>query len=486
VQRTSTPRVAIIGAGFAGLGMAIRLRQRGWPVTVFERADDVGGVWRDNTYPGAACDVPSHLYSYSFAPEPRWSRRFGTQPEILAYLQRCAREHGVLEHVRFGTGIAAADFDESTGTWTLTTEEGAEFTADAVVSACGQLRVPAFPELPGLGRFAGASFHTARWDHSVDLAGKRVGVVGTGATAVQVVPAIVDEVGELALFQRTPPYLIPRSDEPYSARTKRLFERFPLLQRLNRLRLFLKHEARVIGFGYFPKVLRAYEAMFRRRLRKQVPDPATRSALDPDHRMGCKRILLSSDYYPAINRPNLKLVTDPAAEVLPEGVRTADGTTHELDVLIWATGFRSHDFLAPMRVTGRGGRNLDAQWRAGAEAHLGISVSGFPNFFLLYGPNTNLGHNSIIYMIEQQLRYVLDALDRLHRDGLRYLDVRPEVQRGFADHVQRRTEASIFGSGCDSWYLTADGKNTNNWPSSVLTYRKMTRAVDPEEYERVR
>ena len=486
MQRKSAPTVAVIGAGFAGLGMAIRLKQRGYPVAVFEKAAELGGVWRDNTYPGAACDVPSHLYSYSFEPEPHWSRRFGTQPEILAYLQRCARKHGVREHIRFGTGIAAADFDESTGTWTLTTDGGATHTADVVVSACGQLRIPSLPNLPGQDEFTGPSFHTARWDHSVDLTGKRVGVIGTGATAIQVVPSIVDHVGELTLFQRSPPYLIPRSDEPYSARTRQVFERFPLLQRLNRLRQFLLFEARVVGFGYVPKLLRLYEAAFRRRLRKEVADPATRAALDPDYRMGCKRILLSSDYYPAIQRPNLKLVTDPADTVVADGVRTADGTTHELDALVYATGFRAHDFLTPMRVTGRGGRDLDEQWRNGAEAHLGISVSGFPNFFLLYGPNTNLGHNSIIYMIEQQLRYVLDAVDTLHRDQLRYLDVRPEVQRGFIEHVQRRTAASIFGTGCDSWYLTAEGRNTNNWPSSVLTYRKRTSGLDPREYERVR
>lgn len=485
MQGTSTPTVAIIGTGFAGLGMAIRLKQRGWPVTVFEKSDDVGGVWRDNTYPGAACDVPSHLYSYSFEPKPDWSHRYGSQPEIHDYLRHCARKHSLHENIRFGTTITAADFDESRGKWTLTAEDGSTFTADAVVSACGQLRIPSVPELPGRDRFAGRSFHTARWDHTQDLDGERVGVIGTGATAIQVVPAIVDKVKQLTLFQRTPPYLIPRTNSPYSTRAQRLLARFPVLQHLNRLRLFAQYESRVVGFAYLPALMRAYEARFRKRLRDQVPDPAKRSALQPDYRMGCKRILLSSEFYPALNRANLHLETDSVKEIVPEGVRTADGRTHELDVIVYATGFRAHDFVTPMRVTGRGGRKLDTEWQEGAQAHLGISVSGFPNFFLLYGPNTNLGHNSIVYMIERQIGYTLQALDVLHQRNLRYLDVLPEVQRDFDEHVQRRTRDTVFGSGCDSWYLTASGRNTNNWPSSVLEYRKLTRTIDPEQYERV-
>ncbi|RCW44504.1 cation diffusion facilitator CzcD-associated flavoprotein CzcO [Halopolyspora algeriensis] len=486
MRSTTKPTVAIIGAGFAGIGMAIRLKQAGYPVTVFEREADLGGVWRDNTYPGAACDIPSHLYSFSFEPKPDWTRRYATQPEILDYLRHCVHKYGLGAHIRFGTGIATAEFDEQRGHWRLTTEGGETIEIDALVSACGQLRIPALPDLLGRDTFAGPAFHTARWDHRQDLTGKRVGVIGTGATAVQVVPALVDSVHELRLFQRTPPYLVPRPDRAYPAWQRRLFARFPLLQKLGRAKLFAQHEARVLGFGYAPRMLRVSEVLFRRRLRRQVPDPDRRAALTPDYRIGCKRVLVSSDFHPAMNRANLALVTDSVREIVPEGVRTDDGRVHELDVLVYATGFRTQDFLTPMRVLGRGGRDLDEEWRDGARAHLGITVPGFPNFFLLYGPNTNLGHNSIIYMIESQIAYVLDALQRLHTRRLRYLDVRVPALREFDEHVQRRLRNTVFSTGCDSWYIADNGRNANNWPSSVLAYRRLTRSLDPAEYEHAR
>lgn len=486
MQRTGKPVIAVIGAGFAGIGMAIRLKQAGYPVTVFERAADLGGVWHANTYPGAACDVPSHLYSFSFEPNPNWTRRYATQPEILDYLRHCVRKYGLGAHIRFGCGIADAEFDSTSGRWRLTTEHGTNVDVDAVVSACGQLRVPALPEIAGQDSFTGASFHSARWDHEQDLTGKRVGVIGTGATAVQVVPSLVDSVGELRLFQRTPPYLVPRSDRPYPRWQRKLFARFPALQKLNRAKQFLQLEARVLGFSYAPTMMRYYEALFRRRLRKEIPAPQTRAALTPNYRMGCKRILVSDDYYPAIKRANLHLITETIDEVVPQGVRTADGQVHELDVLIYATGFRTQDFLTPMRVTGTGGRELDAVWRDGARAHLGITVPGFPNFFLLYGPNTNLGHNSIIYMLERQVHYVLEGLHHLHTRGLRYLDVRADAHQQFDEHLRERMRRTVFSAGCDSWYVTADGHSTNNWPSSVLAYRRLTRSLDPAEYEHVR
>ncbi|TYB42777.1 flavin-containing monooxygenase [Actinomadura chibensis] len=473
--------VVIIGSGFGGIGMAIRLRAAGVrDVVVLEKADGLGGTWRDNTYPGAACDVPSHLYSFSFEPKTDWSRRFPPQPEILDYLRHCARKYGVLECVRFGTEVTEARFDEDAALWRITTTSGG-LDARVLVSACGQLNRPALPPIEGREAFAGPSFHSARWDHGVDLRGRRVAVVGTGASAVQFVPEVAAEAAELRLFQRSAPYVIDKPDRAYRRWEGAVLRHVPGLYGLSRARIYALYESRALGFVKYPRLLALLEKRFRNTLRRGVQDPRLRDALIPGYPMGCKRILISSDYYPALARPNVDLVTDPITGVTPTGVRTAR-RHYDVDVIVYATGFRTTEFLSPMKIVGRGGRELNEAWRDGAHAHLGITVSGFPNLFLLYGPYTNLGHNSIIYMLESQFRYVLGCVDALRRAGLAWIDVRPDVQDAFTRDMRERLRSTVWEKGCRSWYMTADGKVVNNWPGFTFAYRRATRRPDPRHF----
>ena len=471
-------RIAIIGAGFGGIGAAVALRRAGYAdVTVFEKGADVGGVWRENTYPGAACDVPSHLYSFSFAPRADWSRRFAPQAEILDYLRGVADRYGVRPLIRFGTEVTAADFDDATCRWTLTLADGSTFAADAVVAACGQLSRPAVPDLPGLADFRGTLFHSARWDAGADLRGRRVAVIGTGASAIQFVPQIAPLAARLTLFQRQAAYVIRKPDYRYSRRAAALFARVPLLQRLSRWLTYWQNEPRILAFTRAQPLMRIVRWRFRRHLRAAVADPALRAALTPRYPMGCKRILISNDYYPALTRPDVEVVTAPIAAVTPDGVRTADGRQHDVETIILGTGFTATEFLAPMRITGRRGRPLEDAWRDGAEAYLGVAVAGFPNLFLLYGPNTNLGHNSIIFMLEAQIRFAQQLIDRL-RDGAGTVEVTGPAQRAFNAALQRRSHRTVWERGCTSWYTTASGRNTVNWPSSTLAYWRATRRVD--------
>ncbi|MQY07634.1 flavin-containing monooxygenase [Actinomadura macrotermitis] len=473
--------VVIIGAGFGGIGMAIRLKQSGVDdLVVLEKAGGLGGTWRDNTYPGAACDVPSHLYSFSFEPRTDWSRRFPQQPEILEYLWHCARKYEVLPHIRFGTEVLGARFDEDAALWRVSTEDG-ELTARVLVSACGQLNRPALPPIPGRDGFAGESFHSARWDHGADLAGKRVAVVGTGASAVQIVPEIAGTAASLTLFQRSAPYVIPKPDRPYREWEKALLAAVPGAHALSRAKVYALYESRALAFVKYPRLMSVMNRQFLRSLKAQVGDPALREALVPDYPMGCKRILISNDYYPALTRPDVDVVTAPIERITADGIVTTDGT-HPADVIIYATGFESTGFLAPMRITGRDGRELSEAWRGGAEAHLGITVSGFPNLFLLYGPYTNLGHNSIIYMLESQFRYVLGCLEALRAHRLEWIEVRPDVQDAFGREMQERLRGTVWEAGCESWYMTAEGKVVNNWPGFTFAYRRATRRPDPRHF----
>jgi cation diffusion facilitator CzcD-associated flavoprotein CzcO len=477
----STHRVVVVGAGFGGIGMAAALQQGGLDdFLVVDRADDLGGTWRDNTYPGLSCDIPSHLYSYSDRPG-RWSRRFPPGPEILAYLHRLCTERGLDRHLRFGSGVAAAAFDERRARWQLTLEDGSTLQARAVVSAVGQLGRPRMPGIAGRDDFAGPSWHSARWDHGVHLAGRRVAVLGTGASAIQFVPEIAKTAAHVDVFQRSAPYILPKSDRAYRPGEQTLYDWLPVLRKADRLRIFLYGELLTSGFVLSPRLLAAPMQLWRRQLRA-VSDPALRAKCVPDYRLGCKRVLFSDDWYPTLNRPNVELITDPIERVAADGVVTAGGATRPADVLIYATGFQTLDFLAPMAVTGLGGRQLDAEWRDGAAAYLGITVSGFPNFFLLYGPNTNLGGNSIIYMLESQIGYVLGALRALDSDGLDWLDVRPEVQRAFSSWVAEASRRSVWQSGCHSWYTTATGRNISNWPDQTFRYRRRVRRFDLGSY----
>ena len=480
-QLPSPPRVLIIGAGFGGLGMAIRLREAGYrQVTVLEKEADLGGCWRDNTYPGAACDVPSHLYSYSFEPKRDWSRKYAPQAEILAYLRHCATKYGVLEQIRFGSEVAGARYDDGRALWQVRLASGETLEAEVLVSACGQLNRPAYPRIPGHERFAGPQFHSARWDHGTDLAGKRVAVIGTGASAIQFVPRVAEQAASLSLFQRSAPYVIAKPDRPYRG-FDRWLSRLPGASAVQRGLQYWSHEARALAFLH-PALMALPKAGWSRYFRTEVPEPALKAQLRPDHPLGCKRVLLANDYYAALRRPQVRVVGEAIQEITERGLRTADGIEHAADVLIYGTGFQAQDFLAPMRITGTGGRELNQAWRDGAEAYLGVAVSGFPNLFLLYGPNTNLGHSSIVFMLESQMHYVLQALKLLRAGRARALEVRAEVQHRFNAGLQKKLSDSAWGGSCSSWYKTESGRNTSNWPGFTFEYRWATRRLRPGDY----
>jgi len=477
VSRPETsPTVCIVGAGFGGIGLAIRLKDAGFDaITILEKGGDVGGVWRDNTYPGLTCDVPSHLYSLSFEPKHDWSRRFPQRAEIHAYLRECVDRYGLRGRLRLGTEVEGADFDEARGRWLIRTTDGDELEADFLVSATGQLSRPHYPAIPGLEDFAGPCFHSARWNHDVDLAGKRVAAVGAGASAVQYIPEVAPEADHLTLFQRSPNWVIPKPDRPYRRWQQRLFARFPRLQAASRMLVWLRFEFFILAFSRFRPLGRLYERGYRRRVEREIADPELRDKLIPDYPLGCKRVLISNDWFSTLERPNVSVVTEPIAAVRSHGVLTADGTEHPADVLILGTGFTAKDFLAPMAIRGRDGRDLNEAWREGAEAYLGLTVSGFPNLFMLYGPNTNLGAGSIVYMLESQIQYVVEAVRTLARTRVAFMDVRPEVQSKFNEDIQTRLADSVWTGGCTSWYVTESGKVTNNWPGFTSEYRRRTR-----------
>jgi cation diffusion facilitator CzcD-associated flavoprotein CzcO len=477
------PSIAVVGAGFAGVGAVVMLKQAGYDdVTVFERGERVGGVWHHNTYPGAACDVPSHLYEFSFAPNPRWSRRYAPQAEIQAYLEDVARRNGVLDRIRTGTEVQGADWDEERAKWILRTSAG-EHEADVLLTACGQLSVPSVPPLEGLDDFAGPAFHTARWRHDADLAGKRVAVIGTGCSAIQVVPAIQPKVQSIAIYQRSPGWTIPKMDFAYSARTQRLFERFPVLQRMDRAAVFGFMELGAAAMTNRRWLLAPFRAMARANINKAIKDPQLRAKVTPTDEVGCKRIMLTDEWYPTLTKPNVELVTDRIAAVTPGGVRTADGTERPADVLILATGFRTHGFVAPMEITGAGGRTLAQEWAGVPRAYLGMSVTGFPNMFLLYGPNTNGGTGSVIYTIEAAVNHVIAALRELERARARKIQLNAARAEAYDRELRAALAGTVWHTGCTSWYVDADGNDPNQWPWLWSTYRKRTERIEPGAYE---
>ncbi len=474
--------VVIIGAGFSGLGMGRALLKAGrGNFLILERASEVGGTWRDNTYPGCACDVPSNLYSFSFAPNPDWSRAYSPQAEILDYLKRCAQAFGLLPKIRFNTAFRAARFDEAAALWRIDTDRGA-LTARVLVSATGPLNKPATPALPGLAGFEGRVFHSAAWDHGYDLQGKRVAVIGTGASAIQFVPAIAPKTAHLALFQRTPPWVLPRLDRAFQPWEKTLNRLVPLTQAARRRALYWSMEARAIGFTLAPKRLAVVERLARRFIARSIADPELRRAVTPDYRIGCKRVLISNDYYPSLNASNVELVTSPVGEVRSRSIVSADGREREIDAIIFGTGFHATDFLGATDFHGLGGRSLKAEWAKTAQAYLGTTVAGYPNLFLLVGPNTGLGHNSLIYMIEAQVHYVLEALNAIDREGATSIDVSAAAQGAFNAGLQRRMQRTVWASGCKSWYMTDDGRNPTLWPGFTFTFRRRTRRLLVRDY----
>ncbi len=482
------PRIAIVGSGFAGIGMAIRLLRMGLTsFTIYEAAGDIGGTWRDNTYPGAACDVPSHLYSFSFEPNPGWSRAFGGQAEILTYLKHCVRKYGLAPYLRCNAPVHAARFDETRQVWQLdigsADGDAEQIEADVVIAASGPLSRPAMPQIDGLERFEGKLFHSARWDHAYPLEGKRVAVIGTGASAIQFVPQIQPRVAQLALFQRTPPWIMPKPDKPVGPRMQWLFHHLPFTQRFVRGAIYWQLESRAVAFVVNPKLMKLPMKFSLGYLRRRVPDPALRAKLTPDYLLGCKRVLLSSDYYPALGQPNVDVVTTSIREIVADGVVTADGTHYPADTIICGTGFQVNDYGAPFDVTGIGGADLGAKWlRDGPEAYLGTSVADFPNFFIMVGPNTGLGHNSMIYMIESQVQYIAECLRELARQGARTMNLRHDVQRDFNARLQHEMRHAVWTTGCRSWYQTKSGKVTALWPGFTFSFRRRTRRVRADDY----
>ncbi|MDX6638507.1 MAG: hypothetical protein QOJ01_2018 [Solirubrobacterales bacterium] len=476
--------MGIVGAGFGGVGLGVKLSQAGVnDFTIFERGDTVGGVWRANTYPGAACDVPSHLYSFSFAKGSDWSRRYAPQPDILRYLKGVSERFHLGSHLRLGTEVARADFDADSARWTLTTADGETQSFDVLVTACGQLTRPATPALDGLADFSGPAFHSAEWDHEVDLAGKRVAVIGTGASAIQFVPQIAPLVEELTIYQRSAPWVLPKSDRAYPEWEQRIFKRFPARVALSRVGFFSFLEGATYGFTGTEWVMRPFKLAADRERNRMLKDPGLRAKATPDYTIGCKRVLFTSDWYPTLTRPNVELCNGPVERITPTGVVGPDGVERAADVIIFGTGFQSHNFVAPMDIRGLDGRQLDAVWGERAEAYLGTAVTGFPNMFVLYGPNTNHGSGSVPYTLESQFNYVLDALRHLATPGFRYLDVRPEVQAEWRREMEERSRRTVWTSGgCGNWYVNAKGENTNNWPGPWLEYRRRTRRINPGDF----
>jgi len=472
----------IVGTGFSGLGAAVQLKQAGMhDFLVVEKAQDVGGTWRENTYPGCVCDVPSSLYSFSFAPNPDWSHTFSPQPEIWEYLRRVSREHGVDPHIRYGHEVTAAHWEEEAERWLIQTTAG-DLTADVLVVGAGPLSEPRLPDIDGIETFRGASFHSARWNHEHALDGERVAVVGTGASSIQLVPQIQPTVGRLHVFQRTAPWIVPHSNRPTSQRQRRLYRAFPPAQRSVRAAVYWGRELLVFPFMH-PRAAFLPERVARKHLHAQVADPVLRARLEPDYRIGCKRILLSNDYLPALQQPNVELVTDSIRAITPRGIVTADGTERELDTIIFASGFHVADMPAAQWIHGRETRTLEEVWHGSPAAYNGTVVAGFPNLFMLVGPNTGLGHNSIVFMIESQLHYLMQCLHFMGGSGNRVVEVRGDVQRHYNEEIQRRLQGTVWNTGgCVSYYLDEHGRNTTIWPGSTWPYRRRLRRFRPEDF----
>ncbi len=487
-DRGGTPhyRVAILGAGFSGLGMGINLKRSGESdFIVFDKEAGVGGTWWVNDYPGCACDVESHLYSFSFELNPEWSRLYARQQEIQRYLEACVEKYGLAPHLRLETEITSMAWEEAERRWRLTDAHGNQTTADVVVSGIGGLSAPYYPDIPGLASFQGRRFHSQQWDHDYPLEGKRVAVIGTGASAIQFVPQIQRKVERLDLYQRTPPWIVPKPDRRISEREQERFRRYPLVQKALRAGIYCMLEGRVFGFALHPKLMEYPKRVALRHLERQVPDPEMRRKLTPDYSFGCKRVLISNDFYPALSKPNVHLLTDGIREIRPHGVVDGNGVEREVDAIILGTGFRAADPIPAGMVKGRGGEDLAERWRDGPEAYKGTTVAGFPNLFLLMGPNTGLGHSSVVYMIESQIRYVMDALNKMRRHGLRTVEVRPKAQQAFNARVQGRLGGTVWNAGgCRSWYLhPVSGRNVTLWPGFTWQFRRRTRRFDLRAYD---
>ena len=476
----------IIGSGFAGLGAAIRLQQEGFDdLVILERNDSVAGTWRDNTYPGAACDVPSHLYSLSFEPKADWSHAFAYGSEIREYLEELTDRHDLRRKIVFGATVDHAEFDESRARWHVRTEDGRTFDADALICGVGALKDPRWPDIPGQDTFEGVAFHSAQWPADTDLSGKRVGVIGTGASAIQFIPEVAEQAGRLTVFQRNAPWVLPRPQREYG-RIEQALHRFPPYRLAHRLSIFARQELLYFSFHGNPAIRKSVVGKAQRNLDDNVADPRLKAELAAEYEIGCKRVGVHSEYYQAFARNTVDLVTDPIAEITSAGVRLQTGEEVELDVLVYGTGFTTTRMVGEMDIVGLGGAKLREQWGLRPTAYLGITVPNFPNFFMLYGPNTNLGHNSVLVMIEGAIRYTIKALQHLAGRDLAYLDVRQEALDGFLQEVEDRHGDQVWLSGCTSWYLNEAGENFSLWPGLATEYLWRTRRFEPERYHEVR
>lgn len=477
--------VAIIGSGFGGLGTAIKLKQAGIDnFLIFERANDLGGTWRDNTYPGCACDVQSHLYSFSFAPNANWSRMFSPQPEIWAYLKRCANDFGLMPYMRFNHNVNKAVWNNEAQYWQIETSQG-DYTATSIVAGVGALSEPSIPKLPGIESFQGKAFHSAQWDHNYDLTGRKVAVVGTGASAIQFVPEIQPKVGQLNIFQRTPPWIVPRQDRAVSQFEKNLFNKFPFVLFMVRTGIYWFREIFLILFRK-PHWMRYFQHIAISHMKRAVADPELRAKLTPKYTIGCKRILISNNYLPALTKPNVSVITEKIKEVRAHSIVTEDGTEREIDTIIYGTGFKVSDLPFSKNVYGIEGRSMAEIWQGSPKAHLGTTVTGFPNLFLLLGPNTGLGHNSVVFMIESQISHVMNIMRYMREHNIAVMEPRPEVQTAFIDDVEQRMKGTVWTSGgCKSWYLDSTGRNSTLWPGYSWQFYRRVAGLNANEYRMV-
>jgi cation diffusion facilitator CzcD-associated flavoprotein CzcO len=474
--------VVIVGSGFSGLGMAIRLKQAGiHDFAVLERAGEVGGTWHANTYPGCACDVPSHLYSFSFAPNPEWTQTYSPQPEIWDYLRRCADTFGIRPHVRLDCAVESATWLEGERRWEIETSQGT-YRAHVLIGAMGPLTEPKVPDIPGLDEFDGEVWHSARWNHDYDLAGKRVASIGTGASAIQYIPAIQPHVQQLHVFQRAAPWVVPHSSRPISDGERRLYRAVPALQRLVRGGIYAGREVLVLGFVKNPRLMRVVERLARKHMRSQIDDPELLAKVTPDYTIGCKRILPSNRWYRTLTKPNVELVTAGIREVRAHSVVDGDGVERPVDAIVFGTGFHVTDIPAAQRIRGRGGTLLDDIWHGSPRAYLGSTVAGFPNLFFLLGPNTGLGHNSMVYMIESQLAHVMAALRHMRDRGAETIEVRREAQERYNGDIDRRMTGTVWSTGCASWYLDHTGRNATLWPDWTWRFRRRAAQLRPDDY----
>ena len=475
----------VVGAGFSGLAVAARLSKAGIErILVLEKAASIGGTWRENTYPGCACDIPSHLYSLSFAPKHDWSRLYASQPEIRSYLEDVVARCGLHSKIRFNARVTGARWDETATLWTVALEDGPPILARAVISAVGPLSIPQVPALAGIETFRGKTFHSAGWDHDYDLAGKRVAVIGTGASAIQFIPAIAPIVQRLDVYQRTPPWILPKADKPIASKTIERFRRFPPLRMYERYRLFWIHETRADGFTTNPALMEKSKALALRLIDRQVLDADLKRKVLPNYALGCKRLLISGDYYPALSRANVEVVTEPVRSVYGDGIETVTGERRDVDAIVFGTGFDVQGGMLSVPIFGRGGRSLAEAWAGGKEAYLGTTINGFPNFFMMIGPNSGLAHNSQIFMIEAQAGYVAAALRKLRTRRRRALDVRGDIQAGFNGWLAGRLDAAVWNrGGCKSWYLDpVTGRNSSLWPASALAFWRRLRRFRTSDY----